>query len=386
MAIPSRPDPSTPLSDARARLDDLLESATPALQARVGDALAALEPSARDEVGRALVEVVDLEPRTVRDVLGRDGNPVPVHHFEACRAEDPEASWDFRPPSPAVRRLRDALMGGLLGARGMYVEGADGVARAAQAGKRLLFVSNHESVFDLAVLPAALGGWGLSELSQRLTFFVNPKIFNTPFINLFICKPLGLIKVPQNPRIAANESVMAADEIQRRAAHGFGVAGRRLAAGDSLVIYPEGLRSEGLLHRFARAYLDLLRPEALARQGLAPDDVLLVPWAHRGVRDLERLGDGAADVSIRFGPPVEPSRFFEATADQPPGVAAHLVGFLVARLLPEEQRGLYGADPEAYLGHPHYRLRIREHTLVDIQAAHRLLSQGNFDPALGGRD
>ena len=342
------------------------------LRSAVADAVRALGAEELEAVRRALEEAVDLEDRSVRGVLGRDGNVVPVHHYRACRSEDPESSWRFRPPSPPIRALRDAMMSRLLEAGGLRIEGASALARADAAGKRLLFISNHESVFDLAVLPQALSASGLRLLAERLTFFVNPKIFNTPFINFFICRPIGLIKVPQNPRIAANESVMEAEEIKRRAAHGFRVAGERLASGDSLVIYPEGLRSDGVLHRFARAYLDLLRPEALEQRGMGSGDVLLMPSAHRGVRGLEGLADTAPEVRMSFGEPVEPAVFFEALRGQPPGVAAHLAGSLVARLLPEDQRGVYGPDPEAYLDHPHFRLRLQPHTLADIRIATRL--------------
>lgn len=352
------------------RVDRLLDpSASAELRRGVAEAVRAEGASDLEHVHRALHEVVDLDDRTVRDVLGRDGQAVPVHHFRACRAEDAEESWDFRPPSAPIREIRDALMGSLLGDGGLRVHGADRLAEAEAAGKRFLFIGNHESVFDLAVLPRALEAAGFQALSRRVTIFVNPKIFNVPFNNFFICKPIGLIKVPQNPRIAANESVMEAGEIQRRAAHGFQVAGQRLAQGDSLAIYPEGLRSGGVLHRFARAYLDLLRPEALQGHGMAADDVLLVPWAHRGVRDLEGLAPAAPEVRVSFGAPVAPGLFHETVQGQPPGVAAHLAGHLVAGLLPERQRGLYGQNPAQYLDHPHFRLRIRPHTLADIEAA-----------------
>jgi 1-acyl-sn-glycerol-3-phosphate acyltransferase len=346
--------------------------ASDSLRTRLATVLHDLDAREVEEVHRALEEVHDLEDRTVRNVLGRDGNEVAVHHYRACRAEDAEASWAFRPPSAPIRALRDSLLSSLLDGSDPTCDGVQGVAEAADAGRRFLFISNHESVFDLAILPHALRTAGLKALSERLTFFVNPKIFNTPFINFFICKPLGLLKVPQNPRIAANESVMEPGEIQRRADAGFRAAGERLAAGDSLVIYPEGLRSEGVLHRFARAYLDLLRPESLRSSGLAPDDVLLVPWAHRGVRALEELTPSTPDVSVSFGEPLAPERFFDTLGGTAPGVAAHLAGFLVARLLPDGQRGLYGADAAAYLEHPHYRQRIREHTLADIRTARDL--------------
>lgn len=356
--------------------DDVLglldPSAPDALRARLADAVAELDATRLEAVSRAVAEVLDLEDRTVRDVLGRDGEPVSVHHYRACRTEDAESSWDHRAPDPTIRALRGALMDGLTGPGGLGVEGIEGVAEAVAEGKQLLFVANHESVFDLAVLPHALQAVGLRALSERLTFFVNPKIFNTPFFHFFVCKASGLIKVPQSPRIAANESVMAPDEIRRRAEHGFAAARDRLVQGDSLVIYPEGLRSEGVLHRFARAYLDLVRPRALRDLGLESDRVLLVPWAHRGVRTLEDATATARDVRLCFGRPVEPERFFGVVGSQSLGVAGHLAGFLVARLLPEAQRGIYGADPEAYLGHPHFRLRIREHTLADVHAARRL--------------
>ncbi len=361
------------VAEAEAGVVGLLDAtASEELIARVAGAVRGLEPSTLVEVERAVAEVLDLEERTVRDVLGRDGELVPVHRYPACRAQDAEESWDHRPPSAVMRALRDGLMDGLVGADGIAVEGLGPVAEAARAGKRFLFIGNHESVFDLAVLPHALRAGGLSGLSDRLTFFVNPKIFNTPFFNFFVCKAIGLIKMPQSPRIAANESVMAPDEIQLRAAHGFGVARARLVAGDSLAIYPEGLRSEGELHRFARAYQELLRPAALSDLGFAGGDVLLVPWAHRGVRGLESPLTAPPEVQLTFGAPVDPARFFDVLGDRPLGVAGHLAGFLVARLLPERQRGLYGARPESYLDHPHYRMRIREHTLVDIQAARQL--------------
>ncbi len=356
------------------RVGELFDPDAPAAHgARVAEAVRDLDAGQLEVVRGALEQVVDLEDRTVRDVFGRDGRPVAVHHFRACRAEDDEASWDFRPPSPPIRTLRDALLDALLGRRGLRVEGVEGLVGAEEAGRRFLFVSNHESVFDLAVLPRALRSGGLGQLSERIAFFVNPKIFNKAFVNFFICKPIGLIKVPQNPRIAANESVMEAEEVLRRAGHGFDVAGARLAAGDSLAIYPEGLRSGGVLHRFAKAYLDLLRPGSLEPRGLSGRDVLLAPWAHRGVRTLEAPAVDQPEVEVRFGRPIEAEEFFGVVGSRSPGVAGHLAGHLVARLLPEDQRGLYGADPAAYLDHPHFRLRLRPHTLAEVEEAGRLV-------------
>jgi len=346
--------------------------APPDLRALMEPAIRSFDAPEVDLLAEVLREITDLDQRTVRDVMGRDGEVVAVHHYPACRREDAESSWDHRTAYPTARRLRGALLDGLLAGDGVDVQGIEGVRAANDAGKRLLFIANHESIFDLAVLPHALAAAGLGELADRLTMFVNPKIFNMPFVNLFICKPTGLIKVPQSPRIAANESVMGTDEILRRAGHAFNVARQRLAAGDSLVIYPEGLRSEGLLHRFARAYLDLLRPDSLAMAGLAADDVLLVPWAHRGVRTLEGAAPGSAGVSLRFGAPVSPTPLLEVVAKHSAGVAGHVAGFLVARLLPERQRGVYGQAPGDYLDHPHFRLRIRQHTLDEIGVARGL--------------
>ena len=77
-------------------------------------------------------------------------------------------------------------------------------------------------------------------------------------------------------------------------------------------------------------------------------------------------------VIVRFGAPVDPGVFFGTVGGRGPGVGAHLAAYLVARLLPEGQRGLYGSDPAAYVGHPHFRKGIREHTLADIRAAREL--------------
>jgi hypothetical protein len=87
---------------------------------------------------------------------------------------------------------------------------------------------------------------------------------------------------------------------------------------------------------------------------------------------LEALEAGGGQVTLRFGAPVEPERFFAAVAGSSRGVAGHLAGFLVARLLPEEQRGLYGEAPRSYLDHPHFRQRISPNTLADIEVAGQL--------------
>lgn len=364
------PAPTNALID---RIDTLFTSSTSSrLRAFIADTVRSLDDAELGVIEATLNEINDLEDRTVRDVLGRDGHMKAKHEYRACRAEDLSESWDHRVARPAVRKLRDALMSWMLGPSGMQIEGAEGVVNAVAAGKRVLFVANHESVFDLPVLARALETAGCPELAKRVTFFVNPKIFNTPFWNFFICKPLGLIKVPQSPRIAANESVMDSVEIRRRATHGFDLASARLAAGDSLAIYPEGLRSQGELHRFARAYLQLLRPESLRHHGLADDDVYIVPWAHQGVRKLEQLKPESS-VKVRFGAPVSPGVLFDLVGDQSAGVAAHLIGFLVAQLLPEAQRGLYGTDAATFVDHPHFRLRIHDGTLADVRAAEQLL-------------
>ncbi|MFT7518684.1 MAG: 1-acyl-sn-glycerol-3-phosphate acyltransferase [Kiritimatiellia bacterium] len=371
MSTPSTPELS---ADIQRRVAGVIASwASTETPQAVVQAIEALDEPALREVQAVLDEVEDLDDRTVYDVLGRDGQPKAEHHYRSCRAEDAESSWDHRPASPTIRLLRDALLDDVLGPTGLNVHGAQGVVDALADGKRLLFISNHESVFDLAVLPWALSKADLHDLSERLTFFVNPKIFNIAFVNLFVCKAIGVIKMPQSPRIATNESVMRSEDIQRRAAHGFGVAERQLADGGSLVIYPEGLRNGGVLHRFARAYLRLIQGDSSGH--IQSGDVLLVPWAHQGLRDLERLPDPCPPITVTFGEPVHPNVLFGEDGSTPMRIAGHMAGYLVARLLPETQRGLYGDNPSSYLEHPHFRQRVQAHTLVDIGLAKEALEK-----------
>ena len=139
------------------------------------------------------------------------------------------------------------------------------------------FVSNHGSIFDIALLLAYTG--------RPIGFIAKKELLLIPFLNMWIYVIGGLFIDRNNPR-SALKTINA------------GV--QRLKAGGGMIIFPEGHRSrgQGLLP---------FRPGALKLA--TQSGATIVPVALAGTYDVfeKNYRATAAPVSITFCPPISAS-------------------------------------------------------------------------------
>jgi len=95
----------------------------------------------------------------------------------------------------------------------------DGVERVASAGG-CLYIANHESIFDIFLLLAALPG--------RLRFLAKRSLFSVPVLGWSMAAA-GFVPIDREDR--------------KRAAEALDVAARRIRAGMRLIVFPEQTRT-----------------------------------------------------------------------------------------------------------------------------------------------
>lgn len=137
-----------------------------------------------------------------------------------------------------------------------------------------LFASNHQSMLD----PPLVG----SSLPREISFIARRSLFDNPVFG-FVIRACHSIPVDRGE----------ADIGAIRAALG------ALAAGDGLLIFPEGTRSQDGI---------IMEPKAGAGLLACKSGVPVIPIRIRGTRDVLPRGSllpvGSARVHLRFGPPI----------------------------------------------------------------------------------
>lgn len=157
----------------------------------------------------------------------------------------------------------------------VYVEGLEHIDPAGS----YVFVSNHLSYMDTPV--------ALAHIPAQFRFLAKRGLFQIPFLGTHLSRA-GHIPVPrEDPRAAVKTLQTAAEAIQRKKI--------------SMLIFPEGGRSEGVLRPFKEggAYIAI-------RAG-AP----IVPLVMIGTRQILPYGGGvvlSGDVTLRVLPPIETSQ------------------------------------------------------------------------------
>jgi 1-acyl-sn-glycerol-3-phosphate acyltransferase len=100
-----------------------------------------------------------------------------------------------------------------------------------QKGKSYVFVSNHQSAFDIFLIYGYLGA--------PIKWMMKIGLAKIPFVG-YACRKAGFIFVDNSSAKAAQKSIVEAEKIIRR-------------GGSSLVVFPEGGRTpDGHLQRFKR--------------------------------------------------------------------------------------------------------------------------------------
>jgi 1-acyl-sn-glycerol-3-phosphate acyltransferase len=154
----------------------------------------------------------------------------------------------------------------------------EGLERIDPAGS-YVFVSNHLSYMDTPV--------ALAHIPAQFRFLAKRGLFQIPFLGTHLSRA-GHIPVPrEDPRAAVKTLQTAAEAIQRKKI--------------SMLIFPEGGRSEGVLRPFKEggAYIAI-------RAG-AP----IVPLVMMGTRQILPYGAGvvlSGEVTLRVLPPIETSQ------------------------------------------------------------------------------
>ena len=259
-----------------------------------------------------------------------------VDHFLA-RIETTGQTWGYHPPDPLARRLSRAILRALLspGSRlhdAVHLEGIDGPC---------VLLGNHLGFADANLIEHLITEAGDTELPERITTLVGPKVFVQP-LRRFASLCFGALKLPQSATRASEEAVMPPREVARLASDAIRTARERLDAGDHLLIFIEGTRSRTGQMQSALA--------GVARY-LSTPGIQVLPIGIWGSEEFATLGDDGihrAVVQARVGPPV-PAEELLSLCNRKRPLVMDVVGFLVAGLLPVGYRGLYGENPSKTL-------------------------------------
>jgi 1-acyl-sn-glycerol-3-phosphate acyltransferase len=266
----------------------------------------------------------------VRGLLEREidrAGPDAVLALKANLSAD--TGWDYYPRDPLAQRIHHLLATRFL---------ADGSAAvnagilSSLDGAPVVIVANHLSYSDANAIEMLLQRAGASAVANRLTAVAGPKVF-TSRERRFSSLCFGTIKVPQSAEVSSGEAMLDARQVARAARRAIEVAHQRLAAGDVLLLFPEGTRSR-------TGEMQPMLP-AVARY-LETPGIRIVPAGLTGSEALFPVDGGlrAARVTVRFGDPIRMDALL-AEHGRDRRAVMDAVGHAVADLLPAPYRGVY---------------------------------------------
>ena len=247
------------------------------------------------------------------------------------RANAPVDGWGYRDRDPVSRAIfREVIP--LMLAPGSTITGTENVLKVANSP--IVFLGNHLAALDVHLLDHALVSSGLTSTADRLTAVVGHKTFLFPFLRQ-MSLTFGTLQVPQSMSVSPRSSEMGARALARGASQVIATANERLREGESLVVFPEGTRSRnGVLYPMLPGVARYLRDSG----------AFIVPWAHWGIEQAlppDTFTVSPKQLHVRFGKPVKFEDISVAGARKPEEIM-DVIGFLIARLLPEDRRGAYG--------------------------------------------
>jgi 1-acyl-sn-glycerol-3-phosphate acyltransferase len=243
--------------------------------------------------------------------------------------------WGYHAPDPVARELSRLALS-VLFEPGSGLDGAD--ALEAARGRPAILLANHLAFVDANALDALVFQSGLAGRVGALTVLVGPKVYSLPLRRVAsLC--FGTVKLPQSASRATDEAVMSPRDVARISAETIRVAQARLDAGDRLLVFVEGSRSRSAQMQRALA--------GVARY-LEYPGALLLPVGLAGTEKLVPIGQESlhrARVHARIGAPLDAGVVLERCKRRRQ-LVMDVVGFRIARLLPEGYRGVYdGGDP-----------------------------------------
>lgn len=325
--------------------------------------------SYNDRIGAALSDLDHSQLHDLKLILSE--------HHGSAHVDNSEIPRCRRAVLPASK-LRDEVLHSMLDQH-LYVEGINEVLAAYREGKQIFFVSNHAGPAGAGIIPFALATHDAGAVSERLNLLVHDDLFQTRFERLLFEKSASIIKIPTNPRMCTVQDEGPAAALL--------YASNRLAKERYPLVFPEERQHAEGIGIFSSAYFKALEPSSLFERGGNPAKVVIVPCAINGANDIvERSRANAIaeelPLLVKFGKPVSLTSLWtlmnSPNAGSDYSLPGHLLGHLVADLLPPEARGVYGDNVHTYLDHPDPLSTIDSSDLVSISLARKLFEQ-NLD-------
>ena len=222
--------------------------------------------------------------------------------------------------APWMRALAGAVRLGVAGLTRVRIEGA--VDQIPRTGA-VIIAANHSSNLDVPVLGSSL----MPKLGRRLQWLGKKELFDWPIVGW----------------VARNGGVHAIDR-STADIDAFRLATRILEEGHALFVFPEGTRSrDGALGEGRDGVA------VLALRTGAP----IVPVGVTGSYDRwprgQKLPRPGGRVTVRVGSPFRVQELVPPGTDRraAKGLATEIIMRRIADLLPEHQRGRYGASEQA---------------------------------------
>lgn len=242
-----------------------------------------------------------------------------VHRLAEIGSEDKMYRAD-----PTARRLSRTWNVDLL--PDVHLVGAEHL----RTGRPTAVLCNHRSYYDTQATDSALAWNGFVDMADRLVAVAGPKVYADLF-RRFAAACLHTLPAPQSTSLQGTEA-LSPRELARRALETIRLAHDAVAAGDVLLLYPEGSRTRtGRLRPFLKGVHRYLEVEGL----------VVVPAAVTGTDHVLPI-DGEkmrpAPVSVTFGAPID------VAAAGGPRDALQAAHAAIAGLLPPDQRPADG-DP-----------------------------------------
>lgn len=261
--------------------------------------------------------------------------------------------FTYVPRTKPLAVVSDAIVDPLLCGR-TQLEGTEMLLNLLHDGKRLVFVSNFRGVFDQAFLSFALRDVGLSEIADQLVFSLGESAHSTPLESFVLQRSVATLdlELPHQPMSQSDVSDLQHQKHHKK--NGNQVA-KRLQRDQYPVLFPEtkgGSEGFGLC---SDVIASLLTHEHLRHRYLDTSDVVIVPSVSIGATSAFAaplsVGNAAwatqdAPYQHCFGPALALKDFQDVVSSGvlDPNGYTHLLGHMIAELLPPSERGPYGVD------------------------------------------